>query len=224
MQNRNVKPATPVRAASRNSAQLRKLTIAQALANKDDIHLFVMNIQKPDGNINLTVKGDDGTNQSVVIPKTFIPLDMGLFINRENMLNNQIFRRLVARGDAVVIVNTDDAINAIENNPSAKKELKRILSENNTYQVAEEDDGFITMKSSGSAPVSPDSQETMPNLSPFAMGIVQQAGEPNADVADLMLDIEGRLSDLTMNDLEYICASVEDASLKQWIVDKIATV
>jgi len=77
------------------------------------------------------------------------------------------------------------------------------------------------MKASGSAPVSPDKQETMPNLSPFAMGIVQQAGEPNADVADLMLDIEGRLPDLTMNDLEYICASVEDASLKQWIVDQI---
>lgn len=220
MNARTAKPV-PARTAGQSTAQMRKLTVAQALADKEDIHLFVMNIQKPDGNINLTVKGDDGTNQSVVIPKTFIPLDMGLFINRENMLNNQIFRRLVARGDAVVIVNTEDAINAIENNPSAKKELKRILSENNTYQVADEDDGFITMKASGSAPVSPDKQEVIPDLSPFAMGIVQQAGEPNADVADLMLDIEGRLSDLSMNDLEFICASVEDASLKQWIVDKI---
>jgi len=216
--NRNVKPV-PARTAGQSSAQMRKLTVAQALADKDDIHLFVMNIQKPDGNINLTVKGDDGTNQSVVIPKTFIPLDMGLFINRENMLNNQIFRRLVARGDAVVIVNTDDAHSAIENNPSAKKELKRILSENNTYQVAEEDDGFITMKATTS--VSPDKQEHIPNTSPFAMGIVQQAGEPNADMADLMLDIEGRLPDLSLNDLEFICASVEDASLKQWIVDQI---
>jgi len=133
---RTAKPV-PVRTANRSSAEMRKLTVAQALQDKDDIHLFVMNIQKPDGNINLTVKGDDGTNQSVVIPKTFIPLDMGLFINRDNMLNNQIFRRLVARGDAVVIVNTEDAINAIENYPSARKELKRILSENNTYHESQ---------------------------------------------------------------------------------------
>lgn len=201
--------------------QLRRQTVAQALAATNDIHLFVMNIKRPKGNINMTVKGDDGMQQGVVIPDTFIPVDMSLFINRENLLNNQHFRRLIARGDAVVLVTTEDAQKAIATTPSAEKELKRLLSENSTYVAEEETSDFITMKASDSTPNPQGLEETIPNLNRFAMGIVQQAAE-GVDTGDLLLDIERSLDDLTLNDLEYICAKVEDPALKQWIVDKIA--
>lgn len=207
-------------AQSSNKALMRKLTVPEAL-KRDDLCLYVMNIVKPGGNINLTAKGEDGQMQSVVIPKTFIPVDMTLFINRANLLNNQIFRQLVVRGD-VVIVHPDDAEKAIEAHPNAKKEQKRILSSNTDYDVAGGaggNSGYIEMKDTGGS-LQQRVESDASNISPFAAGIVSRAA--SEDVADLMMDIEANRDTLSTDDLEFIATNVEDATLKQFIVDQLA--
>jgi hypothetical protein len=207
-------------AQSSNKALMRKLTVPEAL-KRDDLCLYVMNIVKPGGNINLTAKGEDGQMQSVVIPKTFIPVDMTLFINRANLLNNQIFRQLVVRGD-VVIVHPDDAEKAIEAHPNAKKEQKRILSSNTDYDVAggaAGNSGYIEMKDTGGS-LQQRVESDASNISPFAAGIVSRAA--SEDVADLMMDIEANRDTLSTDDLEFIATNVEDATLKQFIVDQLA--
>lgn len=206
--------------AQRNNKNLmRKLTVPEAIGRKDDISLYVMNVVKPGGNINLTVKGEDGTPQSVVIPKTFIPVDMSLFINRSNLLNNQVFRVLVVRGD-IAIVHPEDAEIAIAGHPNAQKEQKRILSSNTDYDIAGggQTSTHIEMRDTGGS-LTQRVESNASNISPFAAGIVSRAS--SEDVADLMMDIEANRDSLTTDDLEFIATSVEDATLKQFIIDQL---
>ena len=204
-----------------SKALMRKLTVPEALGKDhvNDISLYVMNVVKPAGNINITVKGEDGSPQSVVLPKTFIPVDMTLFINRTNLLNNQVFRVLVVRGD-VVIVHPEDAEKVIAAHPNAQKEQKRILSSNTDYDInaGGQTETHIEMKDSGGS-IQQRAESNSGNVSAFAAGIVSRAA--SEDVADLMMDIEANLDDLSTDDLEFIAVSVEDAALKQFIVDQI---
>ena len=113
-------------AKPQSKALMRPLTVTQALVDhKDDLALYVMNRTKPAGNINLTVLGEDGTQQSIVIPKTFVPIDMTLFAPRSNLLKNKHFRQLCQLGE-IAIAHPDDAEAAIQNSPKAKQEIQRL--------------------------------------------------------------------------------------------------
>lgn len=204
----------------RGNAMMRRQTVAEALADKSP-HLFVMNRVKPEGNINMNALGDDGVMTAIVIPTTFIPLDMTLFISRENLLKNMVFRRLEASGK-IAIINPEDAIAAIEGEPRAKKELDRILNVNNEHggRLSSEREELIEMRAtsqgSGDTNLAP-----LQNINPFAIGIVQRA--TSEDVADLIADIESRAHTLEVSDLEYIAQNVEDKTLKQFVVDYVSS-
>lgn len=207
----------------RNASMMRRMTVMEALADKSP-HLFIMNRVEEDpklvaGNINLNVKSDDGGMTVIVIPATFIPVDMSLFISKANLLNNQAFRRLDA-SDKISIIHPDDAQNAIASNPRAQKEVKRILNINSAHGGRTTDGPeMIEMKAregaAGDTNLAP-----LQNVNPFAIGIVQRSS--TEDVADLMADIESRAHSLEISDLEYIASHVEDASLKQFVVDLVS--
>lgn len=201
----------------RGNAMMRRQTVAEALADKSP-HLFVMNRVKPEGNINMNALGDDGVMTAIVIPTTFIPLDMTLFISRENLLKNMVFRRLEA-GGKIAIINPEDAINAIAGEPRAQKELDRILNVNSEHggrHNQQNHEELIELKATkngaGDTNLAP-----LQNINPFAIGIVQRAA--SEDVADLIADIESRAHTLEVSDLEYIAQNVEDNALKQFVVD-----
>ena len=208
----------------KNAALMRRMTVMEAMADPSP-HLFIMNRVQEDpklvaGNINLNVKSDDGGMTVIVIPSTFIPVDMSLFISKENLLKNQAFRRLDA-ADKISIIHPEDAQNAIASNPRAQKEVKRILNINSAHGGRTNNDGpeMIEMKAregaSGDTDLTP-----LQNVNPFAIGIVKRA--QTEDVADLMADIESRAHTLEISDLEYIASHVEDASLKTFIVDLVS--
>lgn len=204
-----------------NPRRMRALSFNQAVANAENSPaLYVMNKIKPEGNINLTAKGDDGVMTTVVIPMTFIPFDMSLVISRESLLGNQAFRRMLARGD-VIIVHPEDAENAISSTPSAQRELKKILSANQDLNGAsgnESEGGFVEMAGGSSPDVKKNTD--MAKVSPFAMGIVQRASA-GEDSADLISDLESRSTTLELADFEFIMQGVEDAALKQFVIDHI---
>lgn len=208
----------------KNSALMRRMTVMEAMADPSP-HLFVMNRVEEDpklvaGNINLNVKSDDGGMTVIVIPATFIPVDMSLFISKENLLKNQAFRRLDA-ADKISIIHPEDAQNAIASNPRAQKEVKRILNINHAHggRTTEGGPEMIEMRAT-SAGAGDTDLTPLQNVNPFAIGIVQRA--QTEDVADLMADIESRAHSLEISDLEYIASHVEDASLKTFIVDLVS--
>lgn len=203
---------------------LRKVTIQAALDNKNDMHLFVMPQVKTPGNINLTVV-NAGQRVAVVVPTTFIPVDMALFTERESLLRDQVFRRLVARGD-IAIINSDDANKLIEEHPNAQRELQRILSANSDFDVAKTGDAdtveYIDRRSEQqkTPALVEEEEEKGLDINPFVVGVVNRAAA-SEDVADIIADIESRFNTLNVQDLEFIVNNVEDATLKQAVMDMI---
>ena len=206
------------------TALMRPLTVTQALQRENDVELYVMNRTKPAGNINLTILGEDGTPQSIVIPKTFVPIDMSLFAPRANLLKNKHFRQLCQLGQ-IAIAHPEDAAAAIEASPKAKQEIQRVLNMNAHGSDVEQAPAMLEMRTDIAPTVQP-SQAPMETPeafqpSPFAAGIVNRAGL-DEDVADLMEDIEMNRDQLTLEDLTYIANNVEDQQLKLFLADMIA--
>jgi len=202
-------------------ALMRPLTVTQALQREDDIELYVMNLTKPAGNINLTVKGEDDTMQSIVIPKTFVPIDMTMFAPRKNLLLNKHFRQLQQLGQ-IAIAHPEDALTAIQASPKAQQEIQRVLHMNAVGNEAVAP-AMLEMRTD-IAPAQQPSQAPIENEesyqpSPFAAGIVNRAGLEGEDMADLMGDIEMRRDELSLDDMNYIANNVEDVALKQFIAD-----
>jgi hypothetical protein len=202
------------------TALMRPLTVTEAL-KRDDLELYVMNRTKPAGNINLTIKGEDDTMQSIVIPKTFVPIDMTMFAPRKNLLLNKHFRQLQQLGQ-IAIAHPEDAAAAIQASPKAQAEIQRVMQMNasgNETFVPE----MLEMRTD-IAPALPPAQAPMENEetyqpSPFAAGIVNRAGLEGEDMADLMGDIEMRRDELSIDDMNYIANNVEDVTLKTFIAD-----
>lgn len=204
---------------SQSKALMRPLTITQALA-MDHISLYVMNRTKPAGNINLTVLGEDGTLQSIVIPKTFVPIDMTLFAPRDNLLKNKYFRQLCQLGE-IAIAHPDDAEAAIQASPKAKQEIQRVLTMNAGSDSAAMPE-YLEMRTDVAAPVkqqAPIHNEETYSPTPFVAGIVNRALNEGEDMADLMDDISMRQDELSFEDMTYIANNVEDQTLKQFIAD-----
>lgn len=221
--------------SQQNVALMRPLTVVEALARKEDLTLYVMNMVRPTreqpdmrpGNINLGVKGDDGSVQTVVIPKTHVPIDMTMFISRENLLLNRHFRQLVQLGH-IAIAHPEDAERAIQNSASAQKEINRVLSLNSYGAENNSPARMLELRSSplidggnGVPTLATESAPTEFLPDPFAVGIVNRAAG-NEDVADLIGDIEIQRLALTEADLTYIANNVEDPVLKQAIADMIS--
>lgn len=200
---------------------MRPLTVTEAL-KRDDLQLFVMNMTKPAGNINITVKGEDDTMQSIVIPKTFAPIDMSLFAPRENLLKNRQFRQLCQLG-SIAIAHPEDALGAIQNSPKAQKEIQRVLDMNADGSAPMAAPEMLEMRADVAPRVQQSKvltpQEYQPQ--PFVAGIVNRALLDGEDMADLMDDIQTRRDELSLDDLAYIANSVEDSNLKQFIADLI---
>lgn len=197
--------------------KMRKMTVGQA-ENHSGQELYVMNNVRPSGNLNLNVTDQDGTRVTVVIPATAIPVDMSLFVGKKELLANRDFRRLHAK-DSIFIVHPDDAALAIESNPRAKAELKRLLSENSVSLESTKttDDDFVEMKL-GTSGVNRE-EVASKKLDPFVVALPDRI--QSEDPADLLADLENRAHTLTVDDLEYVAANVNDPAIKQFVSDLV---
>lgn len=198
-----------------SKVQMRKLLLREAEATlENDSSLYVMNrTNDPVGAINLTAVGAGGTRIPVVIPNTFIPVDMSNFVPKENLLRDATFRRLVQSG-VVILINSEDAERAISANPRAEKEQQRIYSVNSELQE-DETPGTVTI---GGDDVKTEKKVVTENeVSPFALGVVQRLNEGSENSADIISDIEARAYSLKPADFEYISNNVSDSDVKQFV-------
>ena len=197
-----------------SNVQMRKILLKDAEASSDK-SLYVMNRTDVPGAINLTATAANGHRVPVVIPNTFIPVDMSNWVPKENLIQDPTFRRLVQSG-AVFLINTEDAERAIASNPRAEKEQQRIYAIN--AQLAGDGDKAGTVEITGSREKQAKKVVTEnDNVGPFALGIVQRSKEGNEDVSDIISDIEARAYSLKPNDLDYIANNVSSSEIKQFV-------
>lgn len=86
--------------------------------------LYVVNVGKPRGMVAFNLTDDVGSPVAVVVPATFIPIDLTEQVTRESLLRSTQFRRLLSR-DFLAIVREDSAEEYLQSS-LAKTEIKRL--------------------------------------------------------------------------------------------------
>lgn len=197
-----------------SKAKLSLLTVSQAEALKDDSRLYVLNrTDNPVGNINITVVGDDGQKTTVVVFATFIPMDMSNYISKGALLRAPEFRKLVAN-KIIVLVDADEAEALIENSPRAKREQKRILSTSGFEFDGDDTHVEVDLNTRETKPNAPEQ-----NVQPFVLAIIDR--ENNEDAGDLLVELDSRSGNLTIDDVSYLMANTKQPTIKTWSADMI---
>lgn len=198
-----------------SKAKLSLLTVAQAEARKEESRLYVLNrTDNPVGNINITVVGDDGQKTTVVVFATFIPMDMSNYISKTALLRAPEFRKLVAN-KVIVLVDPDEAVALIESSPRAQREQKRILSTNG-FEF-DGDDTHVEVDLNSREKVKANAPEE--NVKPFVLAIIDR--ENSEDAGDLLVELDSRSGQLTMDDVNYLMANTKQPTIKTWAADMI---
>ncbi|QYW05582.1 hypothetical protein pEaSNUABM25_00226 [Erwinia phage pEa_SNUABM_25] len=94
---------------------------------KDDsvASLYVLNRTEPRGNVAFSAVNDLGQPIAVVVPATFIPIDLTTQATKESLMKSTHFRRALNQRQLVILDN-DSAENFLRSNPLAKTELRNL--------------------------------------------------------------------------------------------------
>lgn len=87
--------------------------------------MYVVNRTEPRGNVAFTAQNDMGQPVAVVVPATFIPIDLTTQATKESLLKSTHFRRALNMGQ-LVIIETDSAESYLQNNKLAQSELRKL--------------------------------------------------------------------------------------------------
>lgn len=101
-------------------------TLKQLEQEKDSIALWVVNRTNPRGDLNITMPDGLGGNIIIVIPVTWIPMDLTTQATRDSLVKSPIFRRLVTKG-AIGLIDEAQAELIMEAD-DAKEEADRVYS------------------------------------------------------------------------------------------------
>lgn len=102
--------------------------------------LYVLNRTDPRGNVAFSAQNDLGQPVAVVVPATFIPVDLTQQATKDSLLKSTYFRRALNMGQ-LVILETEGAEAYLSTNKLAKAEMKN-LSRMNAMVVADLGDTF----------------------------------------------------------------------------------
>lgn len=198
-----------------NKIQLERLTIPQS--EKDgSSSLFVLNKSNPPGNINMTVNSN-GRQIPVQIPITFIPFDLSMFADKNDILRDPAFRRPVSRG-FIHIVSEESARQALED-PTVKAEYQRV------YKVVSDDSTDLDMLKnnveahrSEIASVMEDNTDSSTLI--YAETFVDRLEFENSD--DLLVELRAKAQTLDQQSIEYIMNNSKESTIKKWCSEYLA--
>ena len=87
--------------------------------------MYVANRTKPRGNVMFSAQDDMGQPVPVLVPATFIPIDLTQQATKESLLKSTHLRRALQRGQ-LVIIDTKDAEHYLRTSALAKSEMANI--------------------------------------------------------------------------------------------------
>lgn len=87
--------------------------------------LYVLNRTEPKGNVAFNAQNDLGQPVAVVVPATFIPVDLTQQATKDSLLKSTYFRRALNMGQLVIIENESAEI-YLATNAMAKAEMKNL--------------------------------------------------------------------------------------------------
>lgn len=182
--------------------------------------LYVLNRSNPNGNIAFNCINELNVTIPVLIPATFIPIDLTTMAPLENLLRSSTLRQILTKKQ-LVIVRAEDAEKYLAT-PRAKSEYQRInkivdsvVDDSEDHEEIDLDAGETTSKARKKAKA----QKKSPN-NDFIEAMIDRA-EEDEDDESLQREFMTRSHSLTYEDLERLRKSIKSGPLTELILEAI---
>lgn len=171
------------------------------LENSDTTHVYVLNNSNPKGLINFQCNDGLGNSVTIVIPITWIPVDLTTQVIKNSLVTNPQFRRLVS--GKMLLLAEPKAAEEILASREGSDELKRIFD---MYSK-----GFSNDAGSIPSALKPEAEAN--NVSGFILNLVSRS---DTDEQTVMAALKGQESSLTESDYRYLLENSMYSEVKQW--------
>ena len=178
--------------------------------------LYVMNRTVPRGRCCFSVMGDLGQPATVIVPSTFIPVDLTTQATRDSLMKSSQFRSLLSNNE-LVIVNNRVAEELLTNNPRAHTEHKRLF--NADFVPTMEFEMGDNQPLQQAVPEANDTGEDFSdNVIVNSIILRCNSGEESSDA--IINAILNQSDSLTSEDLVTIANNVTDSEVKDFCLDQ----
>jgi hypothetical protein len=188
------------------SSKPKLLTIGDIEASKSS-SIWVLNKSNPKGNITITVPNGMGNVVTVMVPVTWIPVDMTTQATKQSLLASPVFRRMMTLG-MIAIISEEDAQKLLSED-DARVEMQRI------YAMPQELSGN---PETIPAAVTSIKSEVAGEVSGFALNI---SHTDSLDEAQVMNAIKGNDGTMTETDMKYIVANSKYGKVKTYLTERL---
>jgi hypothetical protein len=189
------------------STNHKLVTLKAIEADKESSSLWVVNKTNPRGVLNVSMPDGLGGTVVMVIPITWIPIDLTTQATKENLLKSPVFRRLVTNGSIGLI--DEEQAEDIMSDSEAQKEAKRVYS-----AVTAGDE--LNEGSAKNPDIEKLNEEDSGNVSGFAMNIVGMELEEDA----ILTMVRGQDGALNKDDYTYIAANSPMVRVKEYCAQR----
>ena len=167
--------------------------------------VWVLNKTNPRGIVNISMPDNLGGTVVMIIPITWIPIDLTTQTTREGLLKSPVMRRLITSG-SLMLISEEDALKVMES-PEAKEEAKRVYSVVQNEPTLESQEVKKLM------------DEEKGKVGPYAMNVISLEGELEEDKIYSM--IRGQEGILTEEDYSYISLNSKYAKVKEYCANMV---
>lgn len=181
-------------------------TISTAdLERTDSLSVWVVNNANPAGSINLSINDGTGNMIPIVIPITWVPVDLTTQATKSAIITNPQFRRLVA-SNMLLLLSEEEALKKL-NTKDAQEENARI------YKTS-------AMQSTVNMPTNVQDQlrAEKAQVSGFVMNIVERK---DIDENSCMSALKSQAHTLKKDDLEYLINNSTYSEVKNWASSRL---
>lgn len=194
-------PAQAVSAVGKN----RGLTIGDIEASKSS-SIWVLNKSNPKGNVTISVPNGMGNIETVIMPATWIPMDLTTQSTKQSLTASPVFRRMLTLGMLQVI--TEEEAQTLLSPAEAQEEMQRIYAMPTEMSVD---------PSSVPKPVTSLKSEAAGEVSGFALNI---SHGDTLDEGQVMNALRSN-DQLSKTDMEYIVANSKHSRVKAYLAEKL---
>lgn len=181
------------------------LTVSEAEKQKESSSLWVLNNSgaqgRQKGKINITIPEGNGQVHTIIIPVTFIPVDITTQATKNAVLQNPQFRRLV-QGKMLNVLSDEHAASLLQS-PDAQKEQQRLFSLG--Y------DELSDLQDTAPTEVKDLINVSEGNISGYALNL---ANNTDGNEDELVASLKSNADTLSTEELQYIVNTSTHAKVK----------
>jgi hypothetical protein len=181
--------------------------------------LFVLNMSKPvRGRVAFSVMGDMNNPTTVVVPRTFIPVDLTLQATLDALLSSPQFRRHLSVG-FLVIVDEKDARAYMATSDRARAEYRTQFNadyaDSDQFVVDHDEDADTRAILPDATNVG--SEET--GVSPLVASLIARSNAQEVDSTEVINSILNNLDSLSTEDLTAIANGTTNSDVKDFCIE-----